>query len=126
MPACCAWFWPGWVKLTVPSQADADVERVLRDSDAGLDQVAVVGDHLPVAIELERAGARVGQLAGRQPDLEEAVALDDEVERVAGADEIALRKITSLATTRAPRPSCSPVGNTVCSPDCVPGAVRVW
>src|SRR5579884_1326258 len=64
--------------------ADLHRGRVLRDRDLRAQEVAVGGDDRAVRVALERAVARVRRAAVRHRDLEEPVALDRDVERVAG------------------------------------------
>ena len=71
---------------------DGDLQRGGRDRDLRLQRVAVLGDHVAVLVQVERAGARVGQLAGGPPDLEEALALDHHVQRIVGLRERPLRE----------------------------------
>ena len=54
--------------------------------------VAVGGHHVAVAIQVKRAGARVGEFARRAPHLEEALALNDHIQRIVGLREVALRE----------------------------------
>ena len=63
-----------------------------RDGDLRLDGISVGGDHVAVLVQVESAGARIGDVAGGAADLEETAALDDHVERIAGGGEIALRE----------------------------------
>ena len=72
---------------------DGHALRVGRDGDAGLQHVAVAGDDLAGGVELERAVAGVAGAAVGQLDLEEAVALDRDVEVVAGLLQVALAEV---------------------------------
>src|SRR5690606_12089199 len=69
--------------------ADADQLGVRRYRDARLEGVAVGRHDRAFFINLERAVARVGRGAVGQQHLEEAVALDGDVQRVAGLDQAA-------------------------------------
>jgi hypothetical protein len=69
---------------------DRHLGGVRRDGDPGCDRVAVRGDDRALRAELEVARAGVDGLAVGGLDLEVALALDREVERVAGVDEVAL------------------------------------
>src|SRR5579862_3349485 len=69
---------------------DRDVGRVLRQGDAGLNDESVSCDDLAGRAQLKGSGPRIGRTAVRHLDLEEAAALDSQVERIVGVDEIAL------------------------------------
>ncbi len=70
--------------------ADGDRNRVGRKGDGRRQRVAVGGDDLALAVLLEGAVAGVGGGAVGQLDLEEALALDGDVQRVAGLRQVAL------------------------------------
>ena len=76
--------------LDLAGGIDGDVGRVGGDGDAGGDGVAVGGDDFAAWGEAEGAVAGVGGLAGGKGDLEVAVALDGDVEAVAGLLQVAL------------------------------------
>ncbi len=91
---------PDRLRLRLPGQRDADRAvgadgHALRgggNGDAGLQQVAVVGDQLALRADLERAIARVAGGAVGHLHLEEAVALHGQVQRVAALLQVALRE----------------------------------
>src|SRR5262249_4533105 len=71
---------------------DGDSLRLRRNSDLWNDGVTAARNQVAVAIQLKIAGARVCQGAGRLADLEEALALDHDVEWIVCLGEIALRE----------------------------------
>src|SRR5690606_23092433 len=73
--------------------ADRHALRARRDRDRGLERVAARRYELTVRVELKRPVAGIGLRAVGQPDLEEAPALDRDVERVVRRDEVALREL---------------------------------
>ena len=82
--------WPEIVTCTWPERVDRHAGGVARDLQARRHGVAVGGDDRAVRRQAERAVARVGGFAGRQRDLEIAVALDRHVQRVGGLLQVAL------------------------------------
>ena len=69
----------------------------------------------PCGIRLKRSRARVADLIVRQKDLEEASALDGEVQRIASAAQVALGlDDLGIARSRAPVPTCKPEETVVC------------
>src|SRR6478735_3518636 len=71
--------------------ADGDALRTFRDADAGLQHVTARRHHLALRRQLEAAVTRVGVGAIGHLDLEEAAALDGDIERIVGLREAALR-----------------------------------
>jgi hypothetical protein len=67
-----------------PVGGDGDGLRVGGNGDLGLQGHAGGGDDVAILVELELPGAGVCQFARRLQHLEEAVALDHHIERVAG------------------------------------------
>ncbi len=53
-------------------------------------RIAVGSHYIAIAIQVERAGAGIGQLTRGEADLEESLALDDQVQRIVGLGELAL------------------------------------
>jgi len=54
-------------------------------------------------VELERSGARVGKASAGLLDLEEPVALNDKIQRIAGLGKTALREDDFVGCARVPR-----------------------
>jgi hypothetical protein len=69
---------------------DGDVGRILRHSNAGLNDKPVRGHDLAGRAHLKRAGAGIGRRAVRHLDLKKAATLDREIEGVVGVDEVTL------------------------------------
>jgi hypothetical protein len=72
---------------------DADLLRVGRDVDARLQHVTGRRDQLPGVVDLERTVAGVGRAAVGHGDLEEALAVDGQVEVAAALLQRALREV---------------------------------
>ena len=98
-PASCSWptvdgsAWPGRTDAHRAVVADGHALRRRRNGDAGLDDVAVVGDQLAGRADLERAVAGVAGGAVGHLDLEQAVAADRDVERVRALLQVALAEV---------------------------------
>ena len=71
---------------------------------------------LPFLSSWNWPGARVRQLARGHADLEEAVALDHQVERIVGLRECALREDDLVGRGARAQAELQPVGTTVCCP----------
>lgn len=80
---------------------------ILRDGDAlglgwnrdlRLDGIAVGGDEVAIAVQVEVACPRVSQLAAWHSNLEEAASLDDDIHRIFGALEVALAEDDLVGT----------------------------
>ncbi len=82
---------PGSVHRNLALLIDGKPARVRRDGDAGLNDVALGVDDAALRVLLERAVARIAESAVRHLDLEPAVALNGDVERIAGLLQRALR-----------------------------------
>ena len=102
-------------------------------SDGALAGIVIAGiliaarrHDLALRVELERAVARVGVAAVGHLHLEEALAVDREVERVAGLLQVALRVDALRGDRRTPVPTCRPVGSWVCCVEVAPGWRTVW
>src|SRR5262249_25779827 len=89
---------------------DGDRTRGLRDRDSRLHDVAIGRDNAPLGVEIERAVAGVGERAVRHQDLEEAVALYRQIERVAGGRQVARVIRRGVPTVLTPSPSSMPTG----------------
>ena len=76
-----------------PVHADGQGDGIGGDGDLGGEEEAVRGHDAPVLFELEGAGPGVGGGAVRQHHLEEAVALDRQVELVLGELQLALGEV---------------------------------
>ena len=91
-----SWMRPTWRLATeiVPSEAiwTSDSFVPARDGHGRLEQVALLRREAAARVEAQRAVARQRGRAVGAADLEEAAALDREVERVAGLADRALRE----------------------------------
>src|SRR6185369_15558544 len=74
-----------------PVRRDRDGLRARRDRDLRFERLAVEGYYIAFPIEVEGAGARVGELAVGPAHLEETVPLDRQIERVRSIGQAPLR-----------------------------------
>ena len=93
---------------------------------AGMHLIAARGDELALRVGLERAVARVGGRAVGHLHLEEALAVDGDVLRVAGLLQVALRVEALGRDLCTPVPSWMPDGSSVCCVEFAPGWRMVW
>ena len=93
VPSSCAAFWPAIVTETMPSFEMLIDVGVGRNRDRGLERIALGGDERALGVQVEGAGARVGGAAVGQRHLEEALALDRDVERAVGRLHVAAGEV---------------------------------
>ncbi len=89
-PTCCAAIWPASVTLTVPSlpmvMEVAPVGMVI----AGFHRISVGGYHVAIRVQLKSAATGVRGFSRGERDLKKTLALNRQVQGIAGGAEVAL------------------------------------